>query len=96
MIVHIVMFKFKENNKSDNIKQASEMLNALVSKIEPLISMEVGVDFVQSERSFDVSIYTTFNTKEDLAAYAVHPAHVEVVNFIKEVTEISRVVDYVK
>ena len=90
------MFKFKENNKSENIKQASEMLNALVSKIDPLLSMEVGVDFAQSERAFDVSIYTTFNTKEDLATYAVHPAHVEVVNFIKEVTEISRVVDYVK
>ena len=90
------MFKFKEANKSENISRATSMLNALVSKIDPLISMEVGIDFSQSERAFDLSLYSTFNSKEDLATYAVHPAHVEVVSFIKEVTEISRVVDYIK
>lgn len=90
------MFKFKEENKSANIEKAKEMLNALVDKIDPLISMEVGVDFSQTERAFDLSLYSTFNTKEDLATYATHPAHMEVVAFIKEVTEVSRVVDYVK
>ncbi len=96
MIVHIVMFKFKEENKSANIQKAKDMLNALVDKIDPLISMEVGVDFAQTERAFDLSLYSTFNTKEDLATYATHPDHMEVVAFIKEVTEVSRVVDYVK
>ena len=96
MIVHIVMFKFKEENKIENIKKTTEMLNALVKQIDPLISMEVGVDFSQTERAFDLSLYSTFNSKEDLATYATHPAHLEVVSFIKEVTELSRVVDYVK
>ena len=96
LIVHIVMFKFKEENKSENIDKATKMLNALVTKIDPLLSMEVGVDFSQTERAFDLSLYSTFNTKEDLATYATHPDHLEVVAFIKEVTELSRVVDYVK
>jgi len=90
------MFKFKEENKIENIKKTTEMLNALVKQIDPLISMEVGVDFSQTERAFDLSLYSTFNSKEDLATYATHPAHLEVVSFIKEVTELSRVVDYVK
>ena len=90
------MFKFKEENKSANIEKAKNMLNALVDKIDPLLSMEVGVDFSQTERAFDLSLYSTFNTKEDLATYATHPDHMEVVAFIKEVTELSRVVDYVK
>jgi hypothetical protein len=90
------MFKFKEENKSANIEKATQMLNELLNKIDPLLSMEVGVDFSQSERAFDLSLYSTFNTKEDLATYATHPDHLEVVNFIKEVTELSRVVDYVK
>ena len=96
MIVHIVMFKFKKESKEENLKKAKAMLNALVTKIEGLKSMEVGVDFNQSERAFDMSLYSTFDSKEDLSTYATHPAHLEVVAFIKEVTETSKVVDYIK
>jgi len=96
MIVHIVMFNFKEENKTANIAKTKEMLNALVQKIEPLLSMEVGVDFNQSERAMDLSLISTFESKEGLSTYATHPAHLEVVAFIKEVTVLSKVVDYEK
>ncbi|MDA3947401.1 MAG: Dabb family protein [Helicobacteraceae bacterium] len=96
MIVHIVMFTFKNENKAENITKAKEMLAALVEKIEPLLSMEVGVDFNGGERAMDLSLISTFETKEGLNAYATDPAHLEVVSFIKEVTELSKVVDYEK
>ena len=96
MIVHIVMFDFKSENREDNILKAKEMLEALVEKIEPLLSMEVGIDFNGSERAMDLSLISTFETKEGLSTYAVHPAHLEVVAFIKEVTMLSKVVDYEK
>ena len=94
MIVHIVMFDFKRENKAENIAKTKLMLEALVEKIEPLISMEVGIDFNGSERAMDLSLISTFETKEGLSEYATHPAHLEVVAFIKEVTELSKVVDY--
>jgi hypothetical protein len=96
MIVHIVMFTFKEENKAENIVKAKAMLEALVEKIEPLKSMEVGVDFNHSERAMDLSLYSTFDTVEGLNTYVYHPAHLEVVAFIKEVTEASKVVDYIR
>ena len=96
MIVHIVFFKFKDENKSENIQKVAEALNGLVQKIDGLLSMEVGIDFNQSERAFDLSLYSTFNSKEDLKTYATHPAHLEVVEFIKQVTQETKVVDYVK
>ncbi len=96
MIVHIVMFQFKEEQKSENIAKAKAMLEALVGKVGPLLSMEVGIDFSGSERAMDLSLISTFETKEGLAEYAVHPAHLEVVAFIREVTTQSRVVDYEK
>ncbi|MEN8147734.1 MAG: Dabb family protein [Campylobacterota bacterium] len=96
MIVHIVMFDFKKENKAENIAKAKVMLEALVEKIEPLVSMEVGIDFNGSERAMDLSLISSFETKEGLQEYAVHPAHLEVVAFIKEVTELSKVVDYEK
>ncbi len=94
MIVHIVMFKFNEENKTENIQKAKAMLEALVDKIEPLKTMEVGIDFNGSERAMDLSLYSTFDTKEGLQTYAVHPAHLEVVEFIKSTTQMSKVVDY--
>ena len=96
MIAHIVMFDFKSENREVNILKAKEMLEALVEKIAPLLSMEVGVDFNGSERAMDLSLISTFETKEGLSTYAVHPAHLEVVAFIKEVTMLSKVVDYEK
>ena len=96
MIVHIVMFDFKDENKKEVIVKAKTMLEALVEKIEPLLSMEVGVDFNGSERAMDLSLISTFETKEGLSTYATHPAHLEAVAFIKENAILSKVVDYVK
>ncbi len=94
MIVHIVMFKFQEENKTSNLLKVEKELNNLVQKIDELKSIEVGIDFNQSDRAFDLSLYSTFETKEDLSAYAIHPEHLKVVTLIKSVTLESKVVDY--
>ena len=94
MIVHIVMFKFNEENKDENLLIVKNRLEELVSKIPTLKSIEVGVDFNQSERAFDLSLYSTFDTKDDLKTYAIHPEHLKVVELIKSVTTESKVVDY--
>lgn len=95
MIVHIVMFKFKDEDKAANIKLVKQKLKDLPSKIDVLKSMEVGIDFNGSERAFDLSLYSSFETKEDLKAYAVHEEHLKVVELIKQATLESKVVDYV-
>ncbi len=96
MIVHIVMLKFKSENKESNIAKVADKLNALVDLIPSLKSMEVGVDFDKSPRAFDLSLYSTFESKEDLKAYAVHEEHLKVVELIKSVTLESKVVDYIR
>lgn len=96
MIVHIVMFKFKDEDKNENILKVKEMLEGLPSKIEGLKQMEVGIDINRSERAYDLSLYSTFESRDDLNVYATHPAHLEVLSFIKEVVETTKVVDYQK
>ncbi len=96
MLVHIVMFGFKEENKEANMAQVKALLEALPQKIESLKSMEVGMDISRSERSFDLVLTSTFEDQEGLNAYAVHPAHLDVVRVIKEVTSLSKVVDYLQ
>ncbi len=96
MIVHIVMFRLKEEDKKVSQIKIKAVLEELPKKIEELISMEVGINFDESERAFDLSLYATFKTKEDLKAYAIHPEHLKVVEFIKSVALESKVVDYIK
>ena len=94
MIVHIVMFKFKEEKKQENLLVVKSALAELASKIPTLNSIEVGINFADEARAFDMSLYSTFNTKDDLKIYAIHPEHLKVVELIKSVTLESKVVDY--
>ena len=95
MIVHIVMFKFKDENKALNMARVQKKLEDLEESIDVLKSMEVGINFNESERAMDMSLYSTFETQRDLKTYQEHPEHQKVVELIREVTEESRVVDYI-
>ena len=91
MIKHVVMWKFKEENKEENMKKARELLLALPCAISELKKMEVHFDTLGTPASMDMMLETEFLTVEDLGIYAVHPEHLKVVEFIKSVVE-SRVV----
>jgi len=90
------MFKFKDENKEANILEMKRKLKALLGLVPTLKSMEVGIDFSKSPRSFDLSLYSTFDNKASLEAYAIHKEHLKVVEFAKEVTVESKVVDYIR
>lgn len=94
MVKHIVMFDFKEENKQANLEKAKAMLEELMGKIPTLRGMEVGINFSQEARAMDLSLYSEFDDQEGLEVYATHPAHLEVVAFIKSVAVVSKVSDY--
>ncbi len=95
MLKHIVLFKFKDENKQENLLKAKELLEALVDSITSLKSMEVGLNFSKESRAMDLSIIAIFDTIEDLEIYSNHPKHLEVVKFIKSVVLESKVSDYI-
>ncbi len=95
MVKHIVMFDFKDEKKEENIKKAKEMLLALLGSVPSLKKMEAGINFSTEERAMDLSIYTEFEDRAGLEAYAIHPQHLEVVAFIKTVVTGSKVSDYI-
>ena len=94
MVKHIVMFDFKEENREQNLLEAKAMLEALLESVPTLKKMEVGINFSQEERAMDMSLYSEFDDKEGLEAYANHPEHLKVVAFIKSVATASKVSDY--
>lgn len=98
MIKHIVFWKLKEeacgNDKCFNAKMIKEKLEELNGQIPGLLKLEVGIDFSQTEMSYDVALYSAFANKADLKLYDEHPLHVAVKSFVKEVNCSRSVVDY--
>ena len=93
MIKHIVFFKLSDEGK----KQQDEIvikLNNLKNKIDFIRGLEVGINFSQEDRAFDISLTVILDNKEALNAYAIHDEHIPVVNFIKTLAIESKVVDY--
>lgn len=76
MIAHIVLFKLKEPT-GENIAMVQEKLLSMEGRVPMLRKLEVGVDVIRSERSYDVALYTHFDSLEDLQAYQVHPYHAD-------------------
>lgn len=93
MLVHIVLFKIKDNNQ-ENIQKVKELLSDMDGKIPFLRQLEVGTDVLHSERSYDVALYTRFDSMEDMQKYQVHPVHKKVQEFIATVREAAVSLDY--
>ncbi len=98
MIKHIVMWKIKEvaegltkEKIAEKIKRDAEVLK---DKIKEIRELEIGINVKPSEAAYDVVLYSTFDTMEDLDRYQTHPEHVKVAEFIGKVREARVVVDY--
>ena len=91
MIKHVVLWKFKEENKEETMKRAKELLLSLVPVISEIKSMRIYFDISGTDMSADVMLDTEFASVEDLKVYAVHPEHLKVADFVKSVV-VSRVV----
>ena len=94
MVTHIVLFKLKDKSP-ESINAAREKLLSMKGKVEMLRHLEVGLDAVHSARSYDIALYTKFDTLDDLQAYQVHPYHGgDVAPYMREASEAVAVVDY--
>lgn len=92
MIKHIVFTKFE--NPAEQAPEASSQLLALKQKIPQIRTIETGFDFKHSERSFDLALIVTFDSKEDLAVYDKHPEHELVRAYIKAHRTATATVDF--
>lgn len=93
MLTHIVLFKLKDTS-AESIDKAKNVLLGMAGKVPQLRHLEVGVDVLHSERSYDIALYTKFDSLEEMKAYQVHPVHQEVSKYMQSVREASVAVDY--
>ena len=93
MIRHIVLFKIKDEFK-DEIPQLVENFYGMKGRIEGLLELESGADFLHSERSYDLALITTFDNREHFEAYQTHPVHLPVKKRMHEVRSASVACDF--
>ncbi|MBD5379383.1 MAG: Dabb family protein [Bacteroides sp.] len=95
MVKHIVTFKL--TGTPDERRQVAERfrdaLLALPQQIEPLKSIEVGINENPAE-SWDVVLTAIVPTMADVAVYANHPAHVAAAGLLAGHKESRACVDY--
>ena len=91
MVKHIVLFKLKLQSDKE---RATKALLEMKGKIEGLIDIEVGSDFLASARSYDLALTCTLKDKEALEFYQQHPVHQPVKKLMAEIREGSVSCDY--
>lgn len=81
MFRHIVMWRLRGDapeEKQANIDKVRSSFEALQGRIPGLLHIEVGVDISRVDYASDVVLYSEFESREALAAYATHPEHLRV------------------
>ena len=74
MVKHIVLYTLKEGvDKEEAVKLIASVLEPLVGKIPGLKHLEIRRAF----NGMDYALYSEFESREALTAYASHPLHLE-------------------
>jgi hypothetical protein len=94
MVTHIVFFSFKDEDKQEHMEELARRIRAMYGRIETLRSIEVGFDFSHEDRAMDMALVASFDDRKGLEVYATHPVHLTVIEYARELTEYTRVVDY--
>lgn len=72
MVKHIVLYTLKEGVDKD------EAVKLIASVLEPLVGQIPGLQHLEIRRAFngmDYALYSEFDSREALEAYAGHPLH---------------------
>lgn len=93
MIRHIVLFKIKDEYKSE-IPRLVENFNGMKGRVEGLLELEAGADVLHSDRSYDLALVTLFDSMASFQAYQTHPAHLPVKKRMHEVRSGSVACDF--
>ncbi len=93
MIRHIVFLKLS-NNSLENKRLIRDRILALKNVISVIRNLEVGLNFSNESRAYDIALIADFDNKEELQTYATNRTHLELIQDLKSKNTISKVVDY--
>ncbi|WP_342620190.1 Dabb family protein [Rhodoferax sp. GW822-FHT02A01] len=81
MIKHIVMWNVRGDTaqaRKESAQYIKGRFESLLGKIPGMQKLEIGLDESRVEYACDVVLYSEFDSKEALDAYANHPEHLRI------------------
>lgn len=94
MIKHCLCVKLK-NNSEEEKQKVKELFLSMKGNVPQVVDIEAGTDFLGSERSYDVILIVTMESREALDEYQKDEYHCSVVKaYIAKVREASVAVDF--
>ncbi len=97
MIKHIVMWNVRGDDAATRARNAAWVkteFESLRGRVPGLLHLEVGIDESRIDYACDVVLYTEFESRAALAAYAEHPEHLRVRRTLGDVRPARQQVDY--
>ena len=94
MIKHVLFVKLKDNSPKA-CEKVKELFLTMKDRIDFIRDLQVGIDYLHSDRSYDIVLELTVDSPADLERYQNDPYHAgEVKPYIHEVRSGSATVDY--
>lgn len=98
MIKRMVMWKLKDShegmNKDELIAEFRRVIEGLKSAVAEIKTMELGKSFSELPITYDVALYSEFDSKEDYEVFLKHPEHLKVGKFIRQIRTDVALVEY--
>ncbi|MGN7948618.1 Dabb family protein [Microbacterium sp. 22215] len=97
MIRHVVTWKLAAEDADERAEQAAEVarrLNALDGVVPQLRSISAGANVAYPDANWDVTLVADVDSIAALEEYQVHPAHEEVVGYVRSVVASRVAVDF--
>jgi hypothetical protein len=94
---HVVTWKLAAEDAAERSAQAAEVarrLNALDGVVPQLLSISAGANMAYHDANWDVTLVADFASIDALEEYQVHPAHEEVVAYVRSVVSSRVAVDF--
>jgi hypothetical protein len=99
MLKHIVMWKLKDHaegaDRAANAQEMKRRLDACAGIVPGMGAFEVTLAQPGLEATYDVVLYSEFEDKAALEAYAHHPTHQALAPFIGAIREARQCMDYI-
>ena len=94
MFTHVVLFKYKEGVKNEDIEEVERLFTALPGKIAEIRRYEFGRDIMQTERSYDLGLISAFDDLKAYEVYRDHPKHKVIIKKNNAICESVITVDF--
>lgn len=94
---HVVTWKMAAEDPAERSEHASgvaERLQGLVGLVPSIRALSTGVNALDIAGNWDVTLVADFDDAAGLDAYQVHPAHQEVVAYVRSVAGARSAVDF--